>query len=236
MSIVCCITVVAFGKKRRRQNIVIGNTQQFELQTVGSREHTETMTQTGSARPLPKVPNTTLNTIPQRQNQNSVYVTQPVHYPVANYRPLLPYNESTNNVGALEAQISVPNPHLAPYQQQQLAPNKHQEGHHPFEQPAVNTQKSNRGRQPNTSATLTSFATFPAHNPIVQESKQQGSYVGNWQASCDIQATFDIPACEFLVDANEESDYCNMNQHVHYEEIKPLRTPPPPNYTDLFKK
>ena len=64
VSIVCCITVVALGKKRKRQNAIICNTQQFELETIGSLEITETLTQTGSSRLLPKVRNTTLNTIP----------------------------------------------------------------------------------------------------------------------------------------------------------------------------
>ena len=233
MFIVCCITVVAIGKRRKRQN-VSSNTQQFELQNIGSLETTETINQTGPSRPLPKVPNTTLNTIPQRQNQNSVYVTQPVHFLVPNCRPLLPYNESSNNVGSHEAQFPVPSPHLAPYQQQQPAPYQQQPGHHPLKQPAVNKQKTNQGRQPNTSATLASFATFTAHNLIVQESKQQGCDMANWQAPSNVQATFNSPACEFLDDAHEESDYYNME--VHYEEIKPLKTPPPPNYTDLFKK
>ena len=180
-SIVCCITVIAIGKRRKRQNVISSNTQQFELQNIGSLESTETITQKGSSLPppLPKVPNTTLNTIPQRQNQNSVYVTQPVHFPVPNRRPLLPYNESSNNVGSHEAQFPVPSPHLAPYQQQQPAP-------------------------------------YP------------------WQARSNVQATFNNPACEFLDDAHEESDCYNMEEH--YEEIKPLKTPPPPNCTDLFKK
>ena len=234
VSIVCCITVVALGKKRKRQNVINCNTQQFELQTIGSLETNETMTQTGSSRPLPKVPNTTLNIIPQRQNQNSVYITQHERYPVAKCRPLPPYNKNSNNIGPHEAQIPMTNPTLAPYQQQQPATYQHQAGHHPLQQPTtVNTQKPNRGRHPNTSAALASFETLPAHNPIVQDSKQQPSNVGNWQDLSDVQTTFKSPASEFLDDDHEEYVYYNME--AQYEEIKPLKTPPPPNYTDLFK-
>ena len=199
---VCCITVVAIRKKQNRQNIKICNTQQFELQTIRSPEMTQTMTKIGLSRPLPKVPNTTLNTIPQKQNQNSVYVTQPVHYPVANRRPPPPYNESSDDVGPHEVQISMTNPHLAPNQQP----------------PAVNAQKPNQGRQANTPAALTSFATLSAYNTIIQASKQHGSDLGNWEVPSDAQVTFDNPAYGFLGDAYEEDEYENMVDI--YDEVK----------------
>ena len=106
--------------------------------------------------------------------------------------------------------------------------NSNQVIHHPLKQPAVNTQKTNRGRQPNTSTTLSSFATLPAHNPIIQTSTQQGSNIGNCEALSDVQATFANPAYEFLDDAHKGSDYYNIEE--------PLTTPPPPNYNDLFQK
>ena len=216
VAFVCCITVVAIRKKHNRKNIC--KTQQFELQTIGSLETTQRMTVTCSSRPLPKCPDATFNSIPQRQSQNSVYVTQPVHYPVANCRPLPPYNESCNNVGPHEPQIAVPNLHLAASQQQQPDLYKHQAGHHPIQQQAVNTQKPNQGRQPNTSAALSSFATFSAHNPIVQSCRQQSSDIGNWENPTDAEITVDNPAYGFLGAAHEESDYENMEDL--YDEVK----------------
>ena len=190
MSIVCCITVVALGKKYKRQKARIYNTQQIELETIGSIEITEPMTQ-----------------------------TQPEHCRAPNHRRVPPHNESNNNIGSHEAPIPVPNRHLGPYQQQA--------GQHPLQKPAVNTQKPKRGRQRNTSATLTSFATLPA-NANVQESTQQGSNVGNSPAYSNVQASFVNPACEFLNNDLGESDYHNIEE--------PITTSPPPSYNDLFKK
>ena len=223
VSIVCSITVVALVKKGRKQNSRINNTEPIELQTVRS---PETMPQRGPSRPLP---NTTLNTIPQRQNQYPGYETESTHYPEANHRPPPPYNEISNTFGPHEAPAAVSYPYLGPYQQQA--------GHHltqqppssdspqpsappcPYEIHAFNTLEMNQGRQPNTSAALTSFATFPAHNPIVQASRQQGSNTSNWEASPDVQRTLDNP----------------LHGRPDYDNVETLRMPPPPSYTDLFK-
>ena len=218
VSIVCCVTVVVIRKKRKRQNVRSYNTQQFELQTIGSLDTTETMTKTGLSRPLPKLPNSTLNTIPQTQDYYSFHVTQPKLYPVPNCRSLPHYNENSNKVGPHEVQIPVLNPHLAPYQQQQQATYQHQPGHHLLQQPVVNIRKPNQHRDPNTSAALTSFATLPAHNPIVQESRQQGSNLFNWEEPSDVETTFDNPAYGFLGATIEKSDFENIEGI--YDDIK----------------
>ena len=220
VSIVCCIIVVTLGKRRKRQNVRSSNTQQFELQNIGS---LETTTQTGPSKTLP---DTTLNTIPERENLYSDYMIQPVLYPLVNCRLLQPYNESRNTIGPHEAQIEVPNP------QQKTAPHQHQVGHHPLRQQAINRQKLNRSKQLNTSAPFTCFSTLPAHNPIVQESRQQDS--NNWQAPSYVQAAFGNPIYEVVDDVHHsERDYYNIEEI--YDEIKPLKTTPLPSYTDLFK-
>ena len=87
MGFVCCITVVVIVKKRKRQNVRSHNTQQVELKNIEFL-NTEKITKTALSRPLPKLPNSTLTTMPQSQDYDSVYVTQPVHYPVSKCRPL----------------------------------------------------------------------------------------------------------------------------------------------------
>ena len=225
-------------KKGRIQNVRSCNTQQIELQTIRSNETTQRTTQTGPSRPLP---NTTLNTIPQRQYQYPGYETESVHYPKANHRPP-PYNESCNTTGPHEAPPVVPYPYLAPYPQQPLAPYQQQASHHLTQQPpssnspqpsappyryethAFNTLEMNQGRQPNTSVALTSIATLPTQNPFVQASRQHGSNTGNWEALSDIQSN---PAYEFVGAVHGGSDYDNMDES--YEEVKTVRTPPPPS-------
>ena len=154
----------------------------------------------------------------------SDYVIQPIHYSKFNCRPLQPYNESI--IGQHEAQIKVHNP------QEQSGPCQHQAGHLPFQQQSVNNYKPKRGRKLNRSAALTSFAMLPVHNPIVQESRQQGS--NYWQAPYYKKAAFGNPVYEFLDDAHSECDYYKIEET--YDEVKPERTAPPPSYTDLFKK
>ena len=219
----CCITVVAIWKKRKRQNVRSSNTQQIELQNIGSLENTERTPETDQSKSLA---NTTLNTIPQGENLYSDYVIPPIHYSIFNRRPLQPCNESSNAIGQHEAQIKLHHP------QQLSAPYKHQAGHLPFQQQSVNNKKLNQGRKLNRSAALTSLATLPAHNPIVQESKQQSS--NNWQAPSHVQAAFGNPIYECLDDVHSEYDYYKIEEI--YDEVKPERTGPPPRYTDLFKK
>ena len=89
----------------------------------------------------------------------------------------------------------------------------------------------NQGRQPNTSAALTSFATLPTQNLFVQASRQHGSNTGNWEAPSDKQSN---PDYEFVGAVHGGSDYDNVEESN--EEVKTLRTPPPPSYTDLFEK
>ena len=117
MSIVCCITVVAIRKKRKRQNVRSYNTLQVELQTIRSPETTQRTNETGPSRPLP---NTTLNTPTQRQNQYPGYETESTHYSEANHRLPPPYNEISNTTGPHEERTIVPPPQQtpAPYLQQ----------------------------------------------------------------------------------------------------------------------
>ena len=167
MAFVCCITVVAIGKKVKKQNGRSHNTEQIELQTVRS---PESMTQTDLSRPLP---NTTLNTIPQRQNQYPGYETESAYYPEAIHRHLPPYNEFSNTIGPHEAPAAVRYPYLGPY------PHLNQAGHHlaqqppssntpqptappyPYEIHAFNTLEMNQGRQLNTSAEVQTLRTPP---------------------------------------------------------------------------
>ena len=92
-------------KKRKRQNVRSSNTQQIELQTIRSSETSQRTNQTDSSRPLP---NTTLNTIPQRENRFNDYVTPSANQPVANRRPPPPYNESSNAIGSSFATLPAP--------------------------------------------------------------------------------------------------------------------------------
>ena len=211
VAFVCCITVVALGKKGKLQNVRSCNTQQVELQTIRSPEMTQ---RTNQADPPRQPPN------------NTIDIDQPP----------LPYNENSNTTGPHEAPAVVPCPYLAPYPQQPPVPYQQQAGHHLVQQPpslnssqpsvppypyqtqAFNTFETNQDRQPNTSATLTSFATLCTQNPIVQASRQQGSNEGIWEAPSDVQATLDNPACECLDAAHGEPDYEDMEEH--YEEIK----------------
>ena len=234
VAIVCCITVVAIGKKCKRQNVRSYNTEQVQFQTIRCPETTETTTQTGPSRPLP---NTTLNTIPQRQKQYCGYVTESAHHPVlANSRPTPPYNKSCNTIGSRKAPTVAPYPHLGPYPQKKPAPYQQQAGHdlasqppsmnskqrsahlHPYEICAFNSLEINQDGQPNTSVTLTSFATLPAHNPIVHASRQQCSNVGNWKGPSGVQGTFDNPSYKSLGATHGKSDHDNFNES--YVEVK----------------
>ena len=152
VAIICGITIVAIKKKRKRQNVRGCNTQEVELQTIRSPETTQRTNQTGLSIPLP---NTTLSTIPQRQNQCS------------------------NIIGPNEAPNVVRNQIMAPNQQQKSAP---QASHQLSHQQSFNTQNRNQGRQLNTSAVLISSATLPVRKTTVQTSKRQGSNINNRQA------------------------------------------------------
>ena len=103
--IVAFICYIAVGKKRKRQNVRSSNTQRIELQTIRSPETSQRTNQTSSSRPLP---NTTLNTITQRENQYNDYVTPSANQPVADRRPLPPYNESSNAIGSSFATLPAP--------------------------------------------------------------------------------------------------------------------------------
>ena len=250
MVVYCCIAVGAIRKKYKRQNSRSCNTQQVELLTIGSPETTQRTNQTTP--PSVPLPNTTLNTIPQIENRYPDYATQSANNPVANHRPPPPYNESSNTIGLNEAPTVVPYLYKSPYPQQPPAPYHQQEGHHlvqqqpslnsiqplapprPYETNAFNTLEMTQGRQPITSAAVTSFATFPAHNPNTEASRQQSSNISNWEAISDLGATFENPSCEFLGAAHGESD--NHNVEEPYNEVKILRTLPPPSYANLFKK
>ena len=155
MAFVCCIAV---RKKHKRQNVTSFNTQQVELQTIRSPETTQRTNQRGPSRPLP---NTTFNTIPQRQTRYPGHVTHSANYPIANHRQPPLYNESSNTIGSHEM------PTVAPYPQQQLPPYQQQSGHHlvpqppsmyssappqPYESHAFTTLEMNQGRERNTSA------------------------------------------------------------------------------------
>ena len=94
-----CYVVFTIVKKCKRENVRNYNTQQVESHAIRSPETSQRTNQRGSSRPLP---NTTLNTIPQRQNWYPGYVTPSANYPVANRRPLPPFNESSNTIGLHE--------------------------------------------------------------------------------------------------------------------------------------
>ena len=131
VAFVCCITVVAIGKKYKRQNVRSDNTQQVELQTIRSPETTQRTNQTGLSRPIPT---TTLNTIPQRQNQYPGYETESAHYSETNYRPPPCYNESSNTIGPEEPTV-VPYPYLGPYRQKTPPLYQQQSSHDLTQQP-----------------------------------------------------------------------------------------------------
>ena len=167
MTFVCCIAVVALGKKHKGQNVTNSITQRVELQTIRSPETTQRTNQRGPSRPLP---NTTFNTIPQRQTQYPGHVTHSANYPVANHRQPPLYNESSNTIGSHEMPTVAPYPYMSPCPQQQSPPYQQQAGHHlvpqpssmysrqpsappqPYESHAFNTLEMNQGREPNTSA------------------------------------------------------------------------------------
>ena len=249
VAVICCIAVGVIVKKYKRQNVRIRNIQHLHLETIRSPETTQRTDQTASSTPLP---NTTSNTIPQRENRYPGDEILSANNPVANHRPPPPYNESSNKIGLNEAPTVVPCLYMSPYPQQPPTPYQQEESHHlvqqqpslnstqpsapprPYETNVFNTLETNQGRQLNTSATVTSFATLPAHNPNTQASRQQASNVSNWEAISDLGATFENPACEFLGVARGETD--NHNVEEPYNEVKTLRTLPPPSYANLFKK
>ena len=209
MAFVCCITVVAIGKKCKRQNVKSYNTKQVELQAIPSSKMTQKTNQVGLSRQLS---NTTL----------------------ANCGSPPPFNESSNTTGPHEASTVVSCPNLVP--QQTPAPYQQQAGHHlvqqppslnspqpsvppyPYETHAFNTFKTNDSNQSNTTAAPTSFANLLAHNLIIQASGQQGSNVDNCEAPSDVQAALDNPTCKSLNAANGEPEYEEMEET--YEEIK----------------
>ena len=211
VAFICSVTAIGIKKKRKRQNLVSDSIQQVDLQTISSPETIQRKNQTGLSRLLP---NTTLNTMPQRQNQFPGNETESAHYLENNCRPPLSYSECNNTIGRNEALNVVANSYMTPYQLQKPAP---QEGHRPSHQLACNTQKPNRGRQPNTSAALTSFATLPANKNIVKASRRQGSNVDNCQAPTDVQAAFDDPPYQPIDAAHRGSDCDSMEEH--YEVI-----------------
>ena len=91
VTLICCIILV--GKKcHRKQNIRTCNTQEVELQAIRS-PRTSQITQTSQSRPFP---NTTLNTIPQTQNQHFHSVTQSTHYSGRDHGPPPSYKYTHN--------------------------------------------------------------------------------------------------------------------------------------------
>ena len=240
VAFVCYITVVTIRKKRNRRNVKVCNTQQFELQTNRSLETSQAMTVKCSSRLLPEVPDVRsyntqqveLQTIrsPEMTERPLPNTIELAHYPVDNHRRPPPYNKSSNTIGPHEAPTVDPCPYMVPYPQQPTASYPQHTAHHPAQQPpslsspqtsiplypyemhAFNTHEMNQGRQPNTSAALTSFATLPTQNPIIQASRQHSSNVSNWEAPSDVLATIDNPAYEFLGAANGESDYECMDE------------------------
>ena len=103
VTLICCIILV--GKKcHRKQNIRTCNTQEVELQAIRS-PRTSQITQTSQSRPFP---NTTLNTIPQTQNQHFHNVTQSTHYSGRDHRPSPSYNECCNRIIPHGAPTAVP--------------------------------------------------------------------------------------------------------------------------------
>ena len=204
---ICCIAVVISRKYHKRQNV---NTQQVELQTIRSTETT----------------NTTFNTIPQTQNQYSSYVTESEHYPEGNIRPPPPYNPH----GAPSTDLY---PYPPPYSQESLTPNYPVETSvPPYESPAVNTLQLNQDRQPNTSASLTSFATLPAHNPVVQVSRQQASNVDNCEAPFDVQVGDNSP---YELSGSTHVGADSDDVEAPCKDVKTLRALPPPSYAELYK-
>ena len=219
---ICCITVVVSRKYHKRQNV---NTQQVELQTIRSPRTTQTTSRTDPPRPLP---NTTSNTIPQTQNQYSSYVTESEYYPEANIRPPPPYNPTEPH----GTPTTVPYPYPPPYSQESSTPYPLQRSAPLYESPAVNTLQLNQNRQPNTSASLTSFATLPAHNPVVQASRQQTSNVDNCEAPFDVQVGDNSP---YELSGSTHVGADSDDVEAPCKDVKTLRALPPPSYAELYK-
>ena len=88
---------------------------------------------------------------------------------------------------------------------------------------------SNQSRQPNLSATLTSFAALTSNNAVVQTFRQQSSNVDNCEGSSDVQRHIDNPAYE-VAGAGTDCD----NMEIFHKVVKTLMVSPPPSYAELF--
>ena len=87
----------------------------------------------------------------------------------------------------------------------------------------------NQSRQPNSSATLTSFAALTSINALVQTFIQQSSNVNNCVGSSDVHYCVDNPTYE-VAGAGVDCD----NMEALDKVVKTLMVPPLPSYAELF--